>query len=60
MLGFGDVPDMGTAPVEDTLLGVPRAPDIYADDSGQYGIAMRVYAPGLNETEFGFYRNNFV
>jgi len=59
MLGFGDVPDMGNAPVGETLLGVPRAPDIYADNDGQYGIAMRVYAPALNDTEFGFYYMNY-
>lgn len=59
MLGFGDVPDMGNAAPADTLLGVPRVSDIYADDDGQYGIAMRVYAPGLNDTEFGFYYMNY-
>jgi hypothetical protein len=59
MLGFGDVPDMGNASPEDTLLGVPRASNIYADDDGQYGVAMRVYAPGLNDTEFGFYFMNY-
>jgi hypothetical protein len=59
MLGFGDAPDLGNASPFDTLLGVPRAPDIYADDSGQYGIAMHLYAPGLNDTEFGFYFMNY-
>jgi len=59
MLGFGDAADNGTAAPEDTLLGVPRAPDVYADDSGQYGVAMRVFAPGLNDTEFGFYFMNY-
>ncbi len=59
MLGFGDVPDLGNAPPAATLLGVPRAPDIYADDSGQYGVAMRLYAPALNDTEFGFYFMNY-
>ena len=59
MLGFGDVADQGNSSPEDTLLGVPRASNIYADDSGQYGIAMRVFAPGLNDTEFGFYYMNY-
>ncbi len=59
MLGFGDVPDMGNTSAEDTLLGVPRAANIYADNDGQYGLAMRVYAPGLNDTEFGFYFMNY-
>jgi hypothetical protein len=38
---------------------VPRGSDVYADDDGQYGLAMRVYAPGLNNTEFGFYYMNY-
>jgi hypothetical protein len=59
MLGFAEVPDMGNALPISTLLGVPRATDIYADDDGQYGLAMRVYAPGLNDTEFGFYYMNY-
>lgn len=59
MLGFGDVPDMGNAPAASTLLGVPRASDIYADDSGQYGVAVRLFVPGLNETEFGFFYMNY-
>lgn len=59
MLGFGDAPDMGNASPSNTLLGVPRAPDIYADNAGQYGLAMRIYAPALNDTEFGFYFMNY-
>ncbi|MDX2479110.1 MAG: DUF1302 domain-containing protein [Desulfuromusa sp.] len=59
MLGWGEVSDQGTLPAEDTLLGVPRGSNVYADDSGQYGVAMRVYAPGLNDTEFGFYFMNY-
>lgn len=59
MLGFGDVPDQGNRPANETFLAVPRASNIYADDSGQYGIAMRVFAPGLNDTEFGFYFINY-
>lgn len=38
---------------------VPRGPDIYASDDGQFGLAMRVYAPELNSTEFGFYYMNY-
>ena len=48
-LGFGAVP-------EDAPFGfVPRAPNVYASDSGQYGVAVRVLVPELNNTEFGFY-----
>jgi len=48
-LGFGAIPE--TYPVG----FIPRGPDAYADDSGQFGVAMRIYAPDLNDTEFGFY-----
>lgn len=37
------------------LGGVPRGPDTEPPDSGQYGLALRVFAPNLNTTEFGFY-----
>jgi hypothetical protein len=33
----------------------PRAPTNFAKDSGQWGAAMRYFAPGLWDTEFGFY-----
>ncbi|MFQ5349829.1 MAG: DUF1302 domain-containing protein [Thermoanaerobaculia bacterium] len=59
-LGFGDSSDMGTFPLSDRpFLGVPREPDRFADESGQYGAALRVFAPGLNDTEFGFYFMNY-
>ena len=48
-LGFGSLPDTGV------LGAVPRADDRDADDLNQYGVALRVLAPGLNDTEFGFY-----
>ncbi len=37
------------------FLGVPRGPDREPDDSGQWGLAMRYFAPSLNDTEFGLY-----
>ena len=59
-LGFGDSSDMMTFPFSNRpFLGVPREKDRFADDGGQYGIALRVFAPGLNETEFGFYYMNY-
>jgi len=33
----------------------PRAPTVFAKDSGQFGLAMRYFASELNDTEFGFY-----
>ncbi|MFQ5528164.1 MAG: DUF1302 domain-containing protein [Thermoanaerobaculia bacterium] len=59
-LGFGESPDDFTFPMTDRpFLGVPRSQSVFADDSGQYGAAFRVFAPGLNGTEFGFYYLNF-
>jgi hypothetical protein len=60
-LGFGDAPDIPRPPFVDPtdpdrpLLGVPRESDVEADDSGQYGAALRWFVPALGETEFGFY-----
>ena len=68
LLGFGDWSDLGTSwqglvlPTEVTderFMMVPRGSDEKPSDDGQYGLAMRVYAPGLNDTEFGFYFINY-
>ena len=68
LLGFGDWSDLGTSwqgavlPFEvtdDRFMMVPRIADNKPSDDGQYGLAMRVYAPGLNDTEFGFYFINY-
>ncbi len=55
MLGWGDVPDQGLRPPEDTFMAVPRASNELADDQGQFGVACRVFAPKLNDTDFGLY-----
>ena len=49
MLGFGGLPDTGT------LGAIPRGADRQGGQLNQGGIAMRVLAPNLNDTEFGFY-----
>ncbi len=59
MLGFGAAPDSGNAAALDTFLAVPRTNSRAADDAGQYGLAFRVFAPALNNTEFGFYYMNY-
>lgn len=59
MLGWGDISDQGTLPAELTLLGVPRGQDRNPSDEGQYGVALRVYVPRINNTEFGFYYMNY-
>ncbi len=38
---------------------VVRAPDRYPSDSGQFGGALRIFAPGLNDTEFAFFYLNY-
>lgn len=59
MLGFGSVPDSENASALDTFMAVPRTKTKEASDSGQYGVAFRLFAPGLNNTEFGFYYMNY-
>ena len=49
LLGFGTLTDSGT------LGAIPRAKDREGSNFNQYGVATRVLAPGLNNTEFGFY-----
>ncbi len=44
---------------DDRFMMVPRGKDETPSDDGQYGLAARVYAPGLNDTEFGFYFINY-
>jgi hypothetical protein len=60
-LGFGrsnvlDNPSFN-GPSTGCLLGcrVPRGADDKPKDEGQFGVAARYYAAGLNDTEFGFY-----
>ncbi|MBI5767510.1 MAG: DUF1302 domain-containing protein [Verrucomicrobia bacterium] len=49
LLGFGTLADTGP------LGGVSRTNDRDAANFNQYGLATRVLAPALNNTEFGFY-----
>jgi hypothetical protein len=55
MLGWGDVPDMGLLPPSATFMAVPRGSTDQADNQGQFGLACRIFAPILNDTEFGLY-----
>lgn len=73
MLGWGDVSEFGTsfAPLgplrpffgvnafEPDFLGVSRMGDDKPSDDGQFGVAMRVLVPALNDTEFGLYYINY-
>ena len=47
-----------TSPDPDFLIA-PRHPDREAEDSGQWGIAVRYLAEALNNTELGFYYMNY-
>ncbi|MBN2468504.1 MAG: DUF1302 domain-containing protein [Deltaproteobacteria bacterium] len=59
LLGWGDLPDRGTSLPEDTFYSVPRAHTKQASNQGQFGAALRVFVPALNETEFGFFFMNY-
>ena len=59
-LGFGQPPisdDPPLPPGANPPLGtsVPRSSDNEASDGGQFGLALRYFAPVLNDTEFGLY-----
>jgi len=65
MLGFGRFPDdplnLPGCGVDPTPIGcfpagaLPRANDDRPDETGQYGAALRYFAPWLNDTEFGLF-----
>ena len=48
-----------TDPTGRAQLWAPRGNDREAGDSGQYGMALRYFAPELNNSEFGFYHANY-
>lgn len=51
-LGFGAVP-------EGPFLGISRTNDDTPSDSGQFGLAYRLFVPEWRDTEFGFYYMNY-
>jgi hypothetical protein len=53
LLGFGTLADSGT------LGKIPRENDRDASNFNQYGVSLRVLAPALHDTEFGFYYARF-
>jgi hypothetical protein len=57
MLGFGDATDAGGVGggIATTPLSVPRDPTLEAKDEDQFGLALRLFVPQLNDTEFGVY-----
>ncbi len=63
LLGWGEVSDQvsPTTVIQPpaTTAVVSRAPDQEPDDSGQFGVAFRLYSENLNNTEFGFYAINY-
>jgi hypothetical protein len=66
-LAFASFPDSGVAPdfyppsvpIDYPYMGVPRGETAEPDDGGQYGLALRLFAPGLGGTEFGLYYVNY-
>lgn len=59
LLGWGDLPDRGRATPAATFYAVPRGRTEQADNQGQFGAAVRLFLPDLNETEFGLYFMNY-
>lgn len=63
MLGWGAIPDTVprnfVPPGSTSTTVVARAEDEEAKDDGQFGAALRLYSPRLNDTEFGFYYINY-
>ncbi len=62
MLGFGAIPDIVPvgAPVNVPIgPAVPRGEDVEPSDSGQFGLAYRLYVPQFHDTELGFYYVNY-
>jgi hypothetical protein len=49
-LGFGSIADLGSS-----VGGVPRDRDREGSNYNQYGVAAHLLAPGLHDTDFGFY-----
>ncbi len=64
-LAFASFPDTGVSPpyiqppVDYPFMSVPRGPDAEPEDGGQYGVALRWFAPSLGGTEFGLYYINY-
>nr|VFJ58958.1 MAG: Protein of unknown function (DUF1302) [Candidatus Kentron sp. FW]VFJ68270.1 MAG: Protein of unknown function (DUF1302) [Candidatus Kentron sp. FW] len=50
---------MGWGFTAENAMSVPRGADNSPDDSGQWGVAMRYFAEGMNSTEFGLYFMNY-
>ncbi len=62
---FAELSALYGAPTATVLLAAacgaagPRIEDNKARNTGQFGLALRWYAEGLNQTEFGFYAMNY-
>ena len=59
MPGYGAYPDMADASVANTPMAIPRGKTRDADDDGQFGLALRLMVPPLNDTEFSLYYINY-
>ena len=52
---IANVADNGNAPAALTFMGVPRSSDVDADSQGQFGVALRYFAPWLHDTELSLF-----
>ena len=57
VLGLSGLP--GVSAFEPDWFGVPRGDNQKPKDNGQFGFAVRAFAPGLGDTEFGAYFVNY-
>ncbi len=55
LIALPDVPAPFINGTSGNVFSATRSPDVRADQGDEYGVALRVYAPALNDTEFGFY-----
>lgn len=57
--GVGPAAALGIGSTTSPFATIDRGDDSEASDSGQWGLAVRYLASGLNDTEFGFYYVNY-
>ncbi len=57
--GFGRTPDNAHGETAADNSTIPRTSDKYARDTGQFGGALRIFLPNLNNSEIGLYAVNY-
>ena len=59
LVALPKVPPGVLAALPGSAFSASRSPDDRPNEGGQYGIALRLFVPALNDTEFGFYHINY-